>query len=158
VNVLAVDPGLTGALAIVNDHATTFRGMLIVEDMPVVAGEIDPYELTKIIVDIGPVDMVVIERVHAMPKQGVSSTFKFGRGLGVVEGVLAAFERPVTWVTPGVWTKAVAAGKSKDEHRRRAMDLYPAQAKLFRLAKHDGRADAALIGYWWLTRNERSAA
>jgi crossover junction endodeoxyribonuclease RuvC len=38
--------------------------------------------------------MVVYEQVHAMPKQGVSSVFSFGRSRGVTEGVIAALELP----------------------------------------------------------------
>jgi crossover junction endodeoxyribonuclease RuvC len=36
-----------------------------------------------------------VERVSAMPKQGVTSTFKFGQANGVLIGILAALHIPV---------------------------------------------------------------
>ena len=41
----------------------------------------------------------------------------------------------------------------KDASRMRAMELFPSKAELFKRAKDDGRADAALIAYWYLTKN-----
>jgi hypothetical protein len=35
-------------------------------------------------VDIHKASCAVIENVHSMPKQGVSSTFKFGRAFGSI--------------------------------------------------------------------------
>ena len=40
-------------------------------------------------------DSAIIEKVGAMPGQGVSSMFQFGRSVGMVEGVLAALQIPV---------------------------------------------------------------
>jgi len=49
--------------------------------------------------------MIVMERVHAMPKQGVSSTFKFGQNYGWWRGLLTAFNRPWHDVEPRVWQR-----------------------------------------------------
>ena len=48
-------------------------------------------------------ERVVVENVHAMPKQGVSSTFKFGMGVGIIHGVAGALRLPMTLVTPNQW-------------------------------------------------------
>jgi crossover junction endodeoxyribonuclease RuvC len=79
--------------------------------------------------------------------------FNFGRSAGIIEGVVAALQRPYTYVTPAVWTKAVGRAAGKDASRMRAMELLPAKADLFKRAKDDGRADAALIAYWYITKN-----
>ena len=50
---------------------------------------------------------VVLEKVSAMPKQGVSSTFKFGKNLGVWIGRLEALGIAYDWVTPQKWQKAL---------------------------------------------------
>jgi crossover junction endodeoxyribonuclease RuvC len=76
--------------------------------------------------------------------------FSFGRSAGVIEGVLAALMVPQTFVQPAVWTRAITRGIGKDASRSRAMELYPSHQKEFARAKDDGRADAVLIGFWYL--------
>ena len=89
-----------------------------------------------------------VERVNAMPGQGVTSVFSFGRSTGIVEGILAAYDIPTTLVTPQAWQKAVGQRAGKDGSRERAMQLFPAQVGLFQRKKDDGRSDAALIAYY----------
>lgn len=73
----------------------------------------------------------VIESVHAMPKQGVSSTFTFGRGYGFLLGVLMSHKFRVETITPQRWQKPLGIGKSdgKTEHKNKlkakAQQLYP---------------------------------
>jgi crossover junction endodeoxyribonuclease RuvC len=94
-----------------------------------------------------------VEKVGAMPGQGVVSMWNFGRSAGIIEGVVAALRMSSTYVTPQTWTKAVGRAAGKDASRMRAMELFPTRADLFKRAKDDGRADAALIAYWYITRN-----
>jgi crossover junction endodeoxyribonuclease RuvC len=103
--------------------------------------------------ELYPTAHVVVEKVGAMPGQGVSSMFNFGRSAGIIEGVVAALRMPSTYVTPAAWTKAVGRAAGKDASRMRAMELFPTRADLFKRAKDDGRADAALIAYWYITRH-----
>lgn len=44
-----------------------------------------------------------LEKVHSMPKQGVASSFKFGRSAGKVEAWLIAARYRWDWVTPVKW-------------------------------------------------------
>ena len=97
---------------------------------------------------------VIVEKVSAMPGQGVTSMFSFGRSLGIIEGIVAAYDIPVTYVTPGVWTKGIGRGAGKDASRARACELYPSHQKSFSRVKDDGRADAVLIGAWYLKGNK----
>ena len=146
-----IDPGASGAIAFFELE----RGRLVVIDMPVMEimrggkakREMAPYELASI---IGSEDCshFVLEKVGAMPGQGVSSMFQFGRSIGIIEGVLAGLGCPVHYVTPQKWQKEVGMRAGKDGARERAMQLFPAYAKLFARKKDDGRADAALIAYW----------
>jgi len=141
--IVGIDPGLTGAIALL--HGPRLE---IVHDMPVTGRNVDAYELTRLLAEIGPVDRVLVETQQAMPRQGVSSTFRGGANFGRLLGVLAALERPVAHVTPAAWTRALRVGSDKSAHRARAMDEWPDHAALFRRAKDDGRADAALIGLY----------
>ena len=45
------------------------------------------------------VAMVYIERVSAMPGQGVTGMFQFGRSLGIAEGVVAVLGWPIKYVS-----------------------------------------------------------
>ena len=47
----------------------------------------------------------LIERAQAMPKQGASSGFKYGRAVGAIEAVITLCEIPVTIVEPSVWKR-----------------------------------------------------
>lgn len=49
----------------------------------------------------------VLEKVHAMPKQGVSSSFKFGQGYGRMEAMLYARGIPFDYATPQTWQRAM---------------------------------------------------
>ena len=148
--ILGIDPGLHGALAFFDYEA----GTLVVHDMPTVTverggkakGEVSP-QLVAMIMRQHDVRRAVVERVGAMPGQGVTSVFSFGRSLGVIEGVLGGLNIPMSYVTPQAWRKAVGVRDGKDGSRLRAMELFPAYSELFRLKKAHGRSDAALIAY-----------
>jgi crossover junction endodeoxyribonuclease RuvC len=153
--ILAIDPGASGALAFFNPET----GMLDVEDMPTLEvkrgnkmkREISPQMLAGIIASRKP-DRAIIELVGAMPGQGVTSMFAFGKSYGLCIGICAGLQIPVEHVTPHKWKKAVGAREGKDGNRMRAAECFPAYAHLFRRVKDDGRADAALIAFWAATQ------
>lgn len=155
--ILAIDPGASGALAFF-DHVS---GTLEVIDMPVVnverggkaKREISPALLAQVVRSM-PASRCVVEKVGAMPGQGVSSMFQFGRGVGMIEGVTASLGLPLHYVTPQRWQKDVGVRGGKDGARLRAIELFPAYASLFARKKDDGRADAALIAWWAITKGE----
>lgn len=145
---IGVDPGLTGAIALIDNDGQ----LLTIYDMPALAGDVSAQLVAGLddwhLDDFGT---VVIEDVHSMPKQGVASSFKFGRSKGVVEGVFAGARRPVRYVSPAKWKNDLRLTKDKGSCRQRAVELWPAKADLFKRVKDDGRAEAALIAYWWIT-------
>lgn len=149
--ILGIDPGLSGALALYDTSEQTVE----VIDMPVLdlvrngkkKGEVSAQALANLLAGRG-VKAAYLERVNAMPGQGVTSVFSFGRSTGIVEGILAAYDISTTLVTPQAWQKAVGQRAGKDGSRERAMQLFPAQADLFQRKKDDGRSDAALIAYY----------
>jgi crossover junction endodeoxyribonuclease RuvC len=153
--ILAIDPGAKGALAFFNME----KGVLNIVDCPTVEvkrgakvkTEISPQMVSGIIASRSPT-LAILEKVGAMPNQGVSSMFQFGRGVGMYEGVLAALQIPITYVTPQAWQKEMNVRGGKDGSRARAAELYPAYASLFAKKKDDGRADAALMAYWGASR------
>lgn len=149
--IVGIDPGLSGAVAFYD----TVEKIVEVIDMPVLElvrngkkkREVSAQTLANHLAD-RRVHAAFLERVNAMTGQGVTSVFSFGRSMGIVEGILAAYDIPVTLVTPQAWQKAVNQRAGKDGSRERAMQLFPAQANLFQRKKDDGRSDAALIAYY----------
>jgi crossover junction endodeoxyribonuclease RuvC len=97
---------------------------------------------------------VVIEDVHSMPKQGVASSFKFGRGKGVVEGFFAGAGIPLRYVSASKWKKDIGLSSDKEESRQRALEMWPEHAGCFMRVKDEGRAEAALIGYWFVKHGD----
>ncbi len=149
--ILGIDPGASGALVCLDTETYT----LDVHDMPVVevrrgtrnVKQVNAAMLVDVIRQLAPTS-AVIESVHAMPGQGVSSMFAFGRALGVIEGALAGLGVPSTLIAPREWTSAMRVKGGKDGSRNRAAELFPKHAALFARVKDDGRADAALLAVY----------
>jgi crossover junction endodeoxyribonuclease RuvC len=85
-----------------------------------------------------------------MPKQGVTSTFTFGRGFGALCMGLTAAEIPYDLVSSMKWMGAMQCrtGGDKSVSKRRAQQLFP-QVKVT-----DYLADSLLIAEY-LRRRER---
>lgn len=144
---LGIDIGLNGALALVEDDQ-----LIEVHDMPTFTVErnnknkrmVNAAELARLIRQAAP-GSAYLERLNAMPGQGVTSMFSMGQSLGVVIGVLAALDVPTTTIPPRTWQKALDVPQGKDGSRYRAAQLFPSYAAQFARVKDDGRSDAALI-------------
>lgn len=144
--VIGIDPGQTGAIALVGDH-----GVLAVEDMPVVDKWVNPALLHNIVYGMTVnlrIDLAVVEKVRSMPGGGVAGMFKFGAAWGMV--VQAVAHLPIEQPTPAMWKRALGLSKSKDASRALAIDLWPADADRFARVKDDGRAEACLLAAYGL--------
>jgi len=138
---LGIDPGLDGAIAYVGRYGThSWR-------MPTVKigtkRMVNTQAVRQIIIDQGPVDLVMIEDVNAGAVKSVMSAFAFGRGYGRVEAVIECLDRPYTYIGSHIWTKAlgITRGAGKPEHIAVAERLFPT----LRGELTDGQADALLI-------------
>ena len=145
--VLGIDIGLDGAIALIENG-----DLLEVHDMPTVTLErnnkskrmVNAAELARLIRQAAP-GCAYLERLNAMPGQGVTSMFSMGQSLGVVLGILAALDIPTTTIPPRTWQRALDVPQGKDGSRYRAAQLFPAHAELFKRVKDNGRSDSALI-------------
>jgi len=86
---------------------------------------------------------ICMEQVHSMPNQGVSSTFAFGRAVGVISAVCELTRYPVHLVTPQRWKKHFHLSADKNESLDMARYYWP-EAKL-NLKRHGNKAEALLI-------------
>lgn len=141
---IGIDPGRKGAWAIIQDG---------------VAPIVTPWNDTFFVSDLhGLMEMArlhcegvvcALEKVGAMPHQGVTSMFNFGKSYGFIQGVLTAFGIPYQLVPPGVWKREfsiVQKGKtgSVDVCKRLFPDvsLFPSE----RCRKEsDGMSDALCL-------------
>jgi crossover junction endodeoxyribonuclease RuvC len=166
-HIIGIDPGLSGAIALLSGGE-----LFDVTDMPTrktvkANGEketvIDIDELSIVIADY--IDHghdfrnvhIVIEQQSTRP--GQAHAFKTGEGYGVLKGIAAAGDNRWSTIRPQNWKhrhNLIGAGGDlpagskrtraiKLASREAAMARFPHHADMFRRAKDDGRAEAALI-------------
>jgi crossover junction endodeoxyribonuclease RuvC len=148
--VLGIDPGASGALALIDGN-----GVLVsCHDMPCVLSKtgkrrIDPAALASIMQGLGDIDGAWIELVGPMPRDGSAGSFWFGKAAGLAEGVCAGLGVPCETVSPVVWKRRLDCPTDKHGARARATKLF-GTGSAWPLAKHDGRAEAAMIALYGL--------
>lgn len=148
-HVVGIDPGLSGALVLLNAAGE----LVAFSDMPVFTidgkNRIDVHELGSQLARYNSEGTrAVIELVGAMPGQGVSSMFNFGFATGAIHGVVGALAMPLQTVTPAKWKKHFGISKDKDAARQLATRKWPHGP--FSRKKDAGRAEAALIALYAL--------
>lgn len=151
VRVLGVDPGLSGAVAVLEDDE-----LVAVADIEAADGRVIVAPLRAFLVEWRP-ELAVIERVGPMPKQGISTTWKFARAYGCVEGVIEASQIPCFEITPAVWKRRVGVTADKASSRAEACRRWPSRAGWFARVKDAGRAEAALMVVAWCATVQHSA-
>jgi crossover junction endodeoxyribonuclease RuvC len=152
VKVLGIDPGVRGGLAIVEIDNGAAPRVIDAIDIPVTGvgakERVDVLAIRTWIQAHTP-DHAAIERAQAMPKQGASSGFKYGRAVGALEAVLACCEIPMTVIEPTAWKKLHhLRGGDKEGGRQRALQLFPSAHALLARKRDHQRAEAALIALY----------
>ena len=128
--VIGIDPGLSGAIAILENNK-----VLNLFDIPVMSeGKKNKRQLNSaLLVSLLKENIfkneevsVVVEQVNAMPGQGVTSMFNFGQTFGAIKGICAALNLPIFFVRPSKWKKHFELiNSSKDSSRTKAIEMYP---------------------------------
>jgi crossover junction endodeoxyribonuclease RuvC len=147
--ILGVDPGIHGGLAIVDIVDDVPPQIIDIIDIPVTGvgakERVDVLTIRDWIKAHQP-QHALIERAQAMPEQGVSSGFKYGRAVGAIETVIACCEVPLTIIEPTAWKKFHGLrGGEKESSRQHALVLFPSAHALLARKMDHGRAEAALI-------------
>lgn len=117
---LGIDPGKSGALAIVDSdgqHVDTFKLKGTYHDAWSWLAGYKP----------AGISFAVLEKVASRPGQGAPSTFKFGESFGFCQGVLVASGIRFELVTPQKWQKAMGCMSKGDKNvtKSRAQGLFP---------------------------------
>ena len=152
--IIGIDPGLSGAIAILEN-----KNVLKLFDMPVMAEgkknkkQLNSAQLVNIIKEnINKSDdvAVVVEQVNAMPGQGVTSMFNFGQTFGAIKGVCAALNLPIFFVRPSKWKKYFELiNSSKDSSRTKVIEMYPSLSSQLSKKKDVNKSDAILIARYY---------
>jgi crossover junction endodeoxyribonuclease RuvC len=152
--IIGIDPGLSGAIAILEDNK-----VIELFDMPVMSDgkknkrQLNSAHLVKLIrdniKDSQDITMVV-EQVNAMPGQGVTSMFNFGQTFGAIKGICAALGLPIFFVRPAKWKKHFELiNSSKDASRTKAIEMYPKISDKLSKKKDVNKSDAILIARYY---------
>lgn len=149
--VVGIDPGMTGAVAWWMDGQLTR-----VEDMPVIEvavgkgkrKQLQPSLLANMLYEGSEITRIYLEHVQSMSGEGAVGAFSFGRGFGMIEGIIACMQTPYVLVRPAKWKGALGVPADKGGARALACRRFPAFADRFARIKDDGRAEAALIALY----------
>jgi len=106
---IGIDPGKGGGLAFLREGIHTSVKLLRFSEIgvaPMPDTETDIAELLEEWV-VDEECCAVLEQVNAMPKQGVTSSFNFGRNYGFIRGCLISFGVPFQEAVPRKWMKGL---------------------------------------------------
>lgn len=133
---IGIDPGKDGAMAVI-----TPTGEYIVPF------GVEGYTLELRRLGAGNA-CCCLERVGAMPKQGVNSMFHFGENYGFIQGLLTANRIPYELVTPKKWKREFQITGDKNSSIAVCKRLFP-EVILRKTDRcrtdHDGMAEALLM-------------
>lgn len=138
---IAIDPGNSGSWAVRYPDDST-----VVYKYDSEANVSD--EMKALAAHYSEID-AVLEKVHAMPGQGVTSMFTFGANYGFWRGTLLALRISFREVPPQTWQKGMIAGKLGGPARKRAL-LQVAKERYPKLKPTLATADSLLILDWYL--------
>jgi len=141
---IGIDPGTSGAIAVVNETGQP------VDWMGTDATPADLWRWLQETTCDHHVQLAVIERVHSSPQMGVRSAFTFGSSAGFLQGIVTAAGLRHEYITPHQWQKSLRclSGGDKNLLKRKAQELFPSQrmtqknADAFLLAEFARRAEA----------------
>lgn len=140
---IGVDPGQRGGYAVISTSETGQAVFAYPWDDTFFATEMQALSRT------GNGIVAAVEKVGAMPHQGVSSMFSFGQSYGFIQGVLTALGIPYQLVPPRKWKAEFGLlNTSKEDSVRVAKRLFPGVNLLpsERCRKDsDGMAEALLL-------------
>lgn len=135
---IGIDPGKSGAMALIDDLHGTVRVFPFDEAS---------YRLAALSTS-GKKALAVVEDVHAMPKQGVTSMFNFGLNKGWILGILYSNAIPTELVRPQKWKRMFSLDGDKAKSIACAQRLFPT-VSLLPTPKcrkpNDGMAEALLM-------------
>ena len=155
VRVIGIDPGLSGALAVVSGQPGAFK-VEAVYDLPTYSEKtstgknrrfIDPVALSAMIKTVGPVDQVTVERLSAPPGISGLAAYSLGATAATLATVLRLAKLSYRLTSPVVWKRALDVPADKEAARQFACRFF-GHDNYWPLKKSHNRAEAALLAAW----------
>ena len=142
-----IDPGKSGCLCVLTNSTPTFFDWPKDDDIRTYFGEIAEY------IEGVDIELAILEKVHAMPKQGVTSMFNFGENLGMWKAFLVIMEIPHLIVPPQQWMKGLVTKSDGPDTKSAVKNVV---TRMFPKAElhgpkggyKDGRGDALLMAHY----------
>lgn len=158
--IIGIDPGLTGACAVM-DH----NGVRAVFDLPtmqapevgpeaMIQRKIDGRTLCQLLLKHCPADegkpYVILEKVGTMggKNNAVQTQGALLRTLGAIEAVIECLNYRVRYVAPQTWKKLYMLKSAKAQSLETARKLHPEAAGDLARVKDHNRAEAVLLAHW----------
>jgi len=143
---MGIDPGFSGALAVLDDNLK----IEFVMDMPIIMvgkrRELDEAKLADIFRRWRNKPMTVgLEKSQTMPNQGVVSSGRYMASYGFLRGLCVGNVIPYHLIRPQSWKKTMMPDMDREKGAsiQKVMQIYP-ELSLTRIKDH-GIADAILI-------------
>lgn len=119
---LGVDPGAKGALSAIDENNKVLFAVPMSRENLVNYIQRVHFD----IIERNDGVIACVEKVGAMPGQGVTSMFSFGKSAGFIEGVLESFGIPYQLVPPQTWKKSFSLlHKDKKASIEMCKQLFP---------------------------------
>ena len=151
---MGLDPGTNGGISVIESHQNKLPQIVLAKKMPIVSlyGKkvVDTKKLYESLHNF-KIDISIIEKVHAMPRQGVTSSFQFGRSFGSLETLAYLLSQRVDYVAPVVWKKYLGVGASKKDSLDMAR-LKFGDNEIWNKKTNDGIAEASLLVLYWVSK------
>jgi hypothetical protein len=146
-----IDPGLTGALAVLDFDLA----LLHLWDTPTVSVQVGDKVRKRcnpaayaMAVGHFPLDYCTIENVASTPNDGHVGAFTFGKVTGIAIGIFAGKEWDLASVSPAKWKMAMQTPADKKAALNRASELFPFCRAGWSRQMDNGRAEAAIIALY----------
>lgn len=152
--VLGVDPGVTGALSIVDCAPGRTPALVACIDVPIHGeGAKKRVHAAKLADWLEPfaadIKVAYIERAQAMPDQGSSSGFLYGRCVGYLEATVLLSGIHLRTAEPSVWKRAMGLrGQGKPASIANARLLVTGSSEALARKGDHNRAESMLIAVW----------
>lgn len=141
---IGIDPGKKGGIAVLEERE---GGEKKISVYPYTDNALKLVCSSQIVISC----FCIVEKVSAMPKQGVTSTFHFGQSFGYILGVLEANGISYQLVTPKTWKKHYGLNDDKGKSIETAKRLFPSVSLLPTdrcRVDSDGMAEALLMALY----------
>ena len=145
---IAIDPGIGGAVALLIDGQFAEVSPMTVSRKKSGRNEVDAgglFDLMREWSHRALITNCLIERVSAMPGQGVSSMFSLGDSFGTARGIAYATCERVEFAVPVVWKRAMGLSKDKAYSLTLARRAFPRARAFLARKKDEGKAEALLL-------------